>query len=61
MLQRDCDSLFIATAAVYCMTWWSPSKCHIQTIMTEMNSHGHWMYPIVLMKFFHIYLKSHFV
>ena len=42
------DSLSIATAGVYWTTWWSPTKWHIQTIMTEMNFHGHGIYPIVL-------------
>jgi hypothetical protein len=46
------DSLSIATAGVYWTTWWSPTKCHIQIIMTEMNSHGHGMQPIVLIKIF---------
>jgi hypothetical protein len=43
------------------MTWWSPTKCHIQTVMTEMNSHGHGMHLIVLVKFFHFALKSYFI
>jgi len=34
------------------------TKCHIQTIMTETNSHGHGVYLIVLIKFSHFALKS---
>ena len=34
------------------------TKCHIQTIMTETNSHGHDMHPIVSIKFLHFALKS---
>jgi hypothetical protein len=30
-------------------TWWSPTKCYIQTIMNKTSSHGHGMHPIVLM------------
>ena len=55
------DSLSITTAGVYWMTWWSTSKCHIQTIMTEMNSHGHGKHPIVLIKCFHFSLKCFFI
>jgi hypothetical protein len=55
------DSLFIATAGVYWMTWWSPLKCHIQTITTEMNSQGHRTHPIGLIKFFHFSLKCYFI
>jgi hypothetical protein len=42
------DSLSIANAGVYWTTWYSPIKRHIQTIMTEMSSHGHGMHLIVL-------------
>jgi hypothetical protein len=55
------SSLFIATAGLYWTMWWSPTKCHIQTVMTEMNSHGHGMHLIVVIKFFHFALKSYFI
>ena len=29
--------------------------------MTDINSHGHEMHPIVLIKFFHCALKSNFI
>jgi len=32
-------------------------KCYIQTIMTEINSHGHDMHPIVSIEFLHFALK----
>jgi hypothetical protein len=53
-------SLSIATAVVYWRTW-SPKKCHIQRVMTEMNYHGYGMHPIVLIKFFHFSLKCDFI
>jgi hypothetical protein len=34
------------------MTWWSPTKRHIQTVMINVNSHGQRMYLSVLLKFF---------
>jgi hypothetical protein len=43
-----CDSLSIATAGVCWTSWWSIRKCHIQTVMTEMDFHGHGMRPIML-------------
>ena len=55
------DSLSIETAGVYWMTWWLPTKNHIQTWTTEMNSHGYEMHPIVLIKFFPFSLKSYFI
>jgi hypothetical protein len=55
------DSLSITTTGVYWMTWWAPSKRHIQTIMIEMISHGHGMHPIVLIKFVHFSLKCYFI
>lgn len=32
--------LFILGAIVCWMTWWSPTKCHIHTVILSMNSHG---------------------
>ena len=49
------------TARVYWKTWWSPTKCHIQTTMKERYSHGHGMHPIVLIKCFRFVLKSYFI
>ena len=34
------------------------TKCHIQTTMTEMNSHGHDMHPIVSIKFLRSVLEN---
>jgi hypothetical protein len=43
------------------MTWWSHTECHIETVMTEMNSYGHGMHPVVLTHcgpvFFPLYLS----
>jgi hypothetical protein len=55
------DSLFIATAGVYWTTWLSPTKFHIQTIMTEINSHEHGMHLLVLITFLHFAWKSYFI
>jgi hypothetical protein len=49
---RNCKSVLT--------TWWSKTKCHIQTVMTQMNSHGHGMHLIVLIKFFRFVLQSYF-
>lgn len=33
--------------------WWSLIKCHVQTKMINMNSHGHGMYlPVLILLFF---------
>lgn len=42
------------------MTWWSLTKCHIQTAMIQKNSHGHGMLPIVSIKRFPFWLKKLF-
>jgi len=34
---------------------------NIQTVMTQMNSHGHGMHLIVLIKFFHFALQHYFI
>jgi len=42
------------SAGVYWMTWWSPTRCHIQTVMINMKSHRHGMYlllPVALRPF----------
>ena len=36
-------------------------KCHIQTIMTEINPLGRGTHPTVFIKFFHFALKSYFI
>jgi hypothetical protein len=41
--------------------WWAPTKCRIQTIMIQMNSHVHGMYLPVLIKFFHFALKCYLI
>jgi hypothetical protein len=53
--------LTIMTEGVYWTTWRAPTMCHIQTVMTQMNRHGHGMHPIVLIKFFHFALHSYFI
>jgi hypothetical protein len=55
------DILSIVTAGVYRTTWWSHTNCNFKTVTTEMNSHGHGMHSMVLVKFFHFVLKSYFV
>ena len=35
------------------------TKCHIQTVMIQMNSHGHGMYLLLLIPFFHFALKCY--
>ena len=55
------DSVSIVTAGVYWTTWWSPKKYHIQTIMIQMNSHGHGIYLLVLINFFQSALKCYFI
>jgi hypothetical protein len=44
------------------MSWWSPTKCHIQTVMINLNSQRHGMYisnsinkifPLCLVTLFH--------
>jgi len=48
-----------AIAGLYWMTWWSPAKCHIQTVIINMNSHGHVsanvnkLFPLCLKIFLH--------
>jgi hypothetical protein len=54
------DSLSIVTAGAYWMTWWSTTICHIQRVMIQMIPHGHGMHSILLIKFFHLALKSSF-
>jgi hypothetical protein len=55
------DILFIATARVYWMTQWSLKKCHIQTVVINMNSHGNGIYLSVLIKYFPFPLKRYFI
>jgi hypothetical protein len=43
------------------MTWWSPTKCHIQTVIIQKNSHGHGMLLIASIKYFHFALKSYLI
>jgi hypothetical protein len=54
-------TVFLSRLEVYWKTWWSPTKCHIQTVMIQMNSHGHGMYLLVLITFFHFALKCYFI
>ena len=54
------DILSIATAGVYWMTWWSPTKCHIQTVMINMNAHENGIFLSVLIKCLHSSLKCFF-
>jgi hypothetical protein len=42
----------MATAGVYWTSWWSPTKCHIKTLMISINYHGHGLYLLVLIFFF---------
>jgi len=42
------------------MTWWSHTKCHIPTVMTEMNSDGHGMHSNSFNKMFTLCLKKLF-
>jgi hypothetical protein len=44
------------SAEVYWMTRLSPTRYHIQTVMINMNSHGHRVYLSVLLKLFHLAL-----
>jgi hypothetical protein len=60
MLQRVMTA-FPSQLRVYWMTWRSHTKCHIQTIMTAVKSHGHGMHQRVLIKVFHFPLKSYFI
>lgn len=43
------------------MTMWSPTRYHIQTVMSSMTCHGHEMCLPVLIKFFHFVLKCYFI
>lgn len=60
MLQRVVIA-FPSTVGVHWTTWWSPTKCNIQKVMIQINSHGHAMYLLVLIKFFHLALKCYFI
>lgn len=42
------------------MTWWSYTKCHIPTIMTEMNSDGHGLHSNKVNKIFTLCFKKLF-
>ena len=42
------------------MTWWSHTESQIPTIMTEMNSDGHGMYPNSVNNIFTLCLKELF-
>jgi len=57
----DSHGQYIVSIVAVGMTWWSTTKCHIQTIMINMNSCGHGMYLPVLIKFFHFSLKFYFI
>jgi hypothetical protein len=39
------------------MTWWSPAKCHTQTVVININSNGHGLYLSVLLKVFALCIK----
>jgi hypothetical protein len=44
------NELSTTAAGVHWTTWWSPTKCHIQTAK-NMNSHGHGKYLTLLISF----------
>jgi len=43
------------------MTWKSPTKCHIQTLLIQVNSHEHGMYLLLLIPFLHFALKCYVI
>ena len=55
------DILYIATAGVYWKTWWSPTKCCIKRVKINMTSHGHGMFPSLLIICSHFSLKCYFI
>jgi hypothetical protein len=56
---RD-DTLSILTAGVCWMTWWSPAKCCIQTVI-NLKYHKHRMYVPVLIKIFCFPFRCYFI
>ena len=53
--------LSITNVEMYWMPWWSPRKYQIQTAMIQMDSHGHAMYMLMWIKFFHFVLKCYLI
>jgi hypothetical protein len=53
------DYVSTATTVVFLTTQQSPIECYIQTVMTNMNSHGHDMYLPILIKCCHFALKCY--